>query len=236
MLRISGGWPPTSESPSTTAWLHSAKKVRRQSVIIIHKVQDISLQLTGSWSQPQHLKRCQHWQECHLKIFKRIDLLLKIFEFLLNHWGSNNIPPFFYIFGLFAHLNIYNVKYIWVCFLLDFYNLILPFQKRISMNLEEKNWITRNPTLHWKVTRNIWMQHRPKMSSFSKRTRTFIKGKRFFLTVVKYFIWIRVSGKSLFYENFSFKSDPNEFETRRRKTEERKLLRALVNDFTNTIV
>ena len=133
------------------------------------------------------------------------------------------------------HCNIY----LSVLPVLDFYNLILPFQKRISTNSVEQIRITRNSSLHWKVKRNTWTQHRPKMSFFSKRTRTFIKGKilspdcHFCKT---YLIWFRVSGKSLFYENFSFKSDPNEFETRRRKTEERKLLRALVNDFTNTIV
>ena len=134
---------------------------------------------------------------------------------------------------------IYTVIFIWVSLLLDFYNLILPFQKRISMNSAEQIRITRNSSLHWIVKRNTWTQHHPEMSFFSKRTRTFIKGKIFSPDCQfckTYLIWFRVSGKSLFYENFSFKSDPNEFETRRRKTEERKLLRALVNDFTNTIV
>ena len=149
---------------------------------------------------------------------------------------NNALCLFFICDKYFYHL--YLVK-IWVFFLLDFYNLILPFRKRISKNSAEQIRITRNSSLHWIVKRNTWMQHRPKMSSFSKRTRTFIKGKRYFPDYHSwkiYLIWFRVSGKSLFYENFSFKSDPNEFETRRRKTEERKLLRALVNDFTNTIV
>ena len=205
---------------AASAWLHSSKKVRPRSVIIIQKVQDFPLQFAGSWSQ--HNRRGQHWQEgVHS----------------MTQYMRNNALCLFFICDKYFYY-LYPVK-IWVFFLLDFYNLILPFRKRISKNSAEQIRITRNSSLHWIVKRNTWMQHRPKMSSFSKRTRTFIKGKRYFPDYHSwkiYLIWFRVSGKSLFYENFSFKSDPNEFETRRRKTEERKLLRALVNDFTNTIV
>ena len=56
------------------------------------------------------------------------------------------------------------------------------------------------------------------------------------LTVIVNFyqLFFRVSGRSLFYENMTFRSD--QFESQRRRKERNELLSSLVNDLPNTIV
>ena len=166
-----GWWPQGSsgcalspaQAQASCSGLDSSKKVLLQLIIILHKVQDFSLQFTGTWSEHPS------WG------FKHRQAGVHSWYFGIE-W--KNVPCLLF----YLPLTMWNVSKCASC--LDFYNSILPFQKRISLNSAEQIRITRNSSLHWIVKRNTWMQHRPKMSSFSKRTRTYIKGKVFPLIVI----------------------------------------------------